>query len=90
MKPTPTAGLQPLPAAGKQHGLMNPMMRGDKFKFTTSDDNTLLKQVQSTHLPDGRVIEVRPLIQIVEDIFKRAVPSVGAISDEVILVVLSL
>lgn len=81
MKPTPNPSLQLLPAASRQHGLMTPMMKGDKFRFTTSDDNTLLKQVQSTHLPDGRVIEVKPLIHIVEGIFKLADPSIGGISD---------
>ncbi|KAK9225124.1 hypothetical protein WN943_010165 [Citrus x changshan-huyou] len=79
-KPTPNPSLQLLPAAIRQHGLMTPMMKGDRFRFTTSDDNTLLKQVQSTHLPDGRVIEVKPLIHIVEGIFKLADPSIGAIS----------
>lgn len=72
-KPTPTPSLQ--------------LMKGDSFRFTEPDENTLLKQVQSTHLPDGRAIEVKPLIHIVEGIFKHADPSVGAISDLVILVV---
>lgn len=88
-KATPNPSLQLLPAASRQHGLMTPMMKSDKFRFTTSDDNTLLKQVQGTHLPDGRVIEVKPLIHIVEGIFKLADPSIGAISDLVILVVVS-
>lgn len=87
-KATPNPSLQLLPAASRQHGLMTPMMKGDRFRFT-SDDNTLLKQVQSTHLPDGRVIEVKPLIHIVEGIFKLADPSIGAISYLVILVVVS-
>lgn len=88
-KATPNPSLQLLPAASRQHGLMTPMMKSDKFRFTTSDDNTLLKQVQGTHLPDGRVIEVKPLIHIVEGIFKLADPSIGAISYLVILVVVS-
>lgn len=87
-KATPNPSLQLLPAAIRQHGLMTPMMKGDRFRFT-SDDNTLLKQVQGTHLPDGRVIEVKPLIHIVEGIFKLADPSIGAISYLVILVVVS-
>ncbi|KAJ4729343.1 protein SIEVE ELEMENT OCCLUSION B-like [Melia azedarach] len=48
--------------------------------FSTSDGNVMLKQIQSTHVPDGREIDVKPLLQIIEDIFKRAVPSVNAIS----------
>ncbi|KAL9458281.1 hypothetical protein AB3S75_007198 [Citrus x aurantiifolia] len=80
-KPTPNPSLQLLPAASRQHGLMTPMMKGDSFRFTEPDDHTLLKQVQRTHLPDGRAIEVKPLIHIVEGIFKLADPSIGAISD---------
>lgn len=36
--------------------------------FSTSDDSAMMKQVQSTHAPDGREIDVKPLIQIVDEI----------------------
>lgn len=36
--------------------------------FSTSDDSAMTKQVQATHAPDGREIDVKPLIQIVDEI----------------------
>ncbi|KAK6256379.1 hypothetical protein SCA6_017684 [Theobroma cacao] len=48
---------------------------GEKLKFSASDDGVMLKQIQASHAPDGRVINVRPLLRIVEDIFNRAAPS---------------
>lgn len=48
---------------------------GEKLKFSASEDGVMLKQIQASHAPDGRVINVRPLLRIVEDIFNRAAPS---------------
>ncbi|KAK3183692.1 hypothetical protein Dsin_030978 [Dipteronia sinensis] len=59
--------------------LRNPMMKSDRHMFS-SDDTVMSKQIQATHVPDGREIDVKPLLFIVDDIFKRAVPSVLAIS----------
>ena len=41
-----------------------------------SDDNMMVKQIHSTHAPDGREFDVRPLFQLVEDILHRATPGV--------------
>ncbi|GAB2220445.1 hypothetical protein Drorol1_Dr00008096 [Drosera rotundifolia] len=48
--------------------------RGERHMFSTSDDNAMLNQVRATHAPDGREIEVKPLLQIVDDIFHLAAP----------------
>ncbi|KAM7251752.1 hypothetical protein ACFE04_023635 [Oxalis oulophora] len=50
--------------------------RGERHIFSTSDDNVMMKQIQGTHAPDGREFGVRPLLQVVEDIFQRAHPVV--------------
>ncbi|KAL5829285.1 hypothetical protein ACOSQ3_018753 [Xanthoceras sorbifolium] len=50
--------------------------RGDRHMFSTSDDQAMLKQVQSTHAPDGREFAVKPLLYIIEDIFQRSAPGI--------------
>ncbi|KAJ6424002.1 hypothetical protein OIU84_024888 [Salix udensis] len=40
--------------------------------LTMSDDNVMMKQIVGTHAPDGREIDVKPLLHLVEDILKRA------------------
>lgn len=39
--------------------------------FSTSDDSAMTKQVQATHAPDGREIDVKPILQIVDEILLR-------------------
>ncbi|XP_077229372.1 protein SIEVE ELEMENT OCCLUSION B-like [Tasmannia lanceolata] len=48
------------------------MMRGERHLFSSSDDTVVMKQILSTHAPDGRDIDVRPLLGIVEDVLQRA------------------
>ncbi|OAY34434.1 protein SIEVE ELEMENT OCCLUSION B isoform X2 [Manihot esculenta] len=55
------------------HRLSNP--RSERHMFSSSDDNAMMKQIQATHAPDGRDFSVRPLLQLVEDIFQRAAPT---------------
>ncbi|OMO69209.1 hypothetical protein COLO4_29199 [Corchorus olitorius] len=52
--------------------MLQPIAGDQKLKFSTSDDTVMLKQIQAVHIPDGRDINVRPLLSIVEDIFNRA------------------
>nr|POE88568.1 protein sieve element occlusion b [Quercus suber] len=49
-----------------------PRSRGDRHFFFSSDDNAMMKQIQATHAPDGREVDVKPLVHIIDDIFKRA------------------
>lgn len=51
---------------------MQQLIKNDRNTFTSSDDNILLKQILATHSPDGREIDVRPILHIVEDILNRA------------------
>ena len=49
-------------------------IRGDRSMFSSSDDNAMMKRILETHAPDGRDVDAKPLLQIIEDIFKRAAP----------------
>lgn len=55
------------------------LIRRDRRLFSSSDDNVMSKQILATHAPDGREVDVRPLLHIIEDILKRATPSIEAI-----------
>lgn len=46
--------------------------RGDRSLFSTSDDNVMMKQIHSTHSPDGREFDVKPILLIIEDVMHRA------------------
>ncbi|KAJ0113608.1 hypothetical protein Patl1_02885 [Pistacia atlantica] len=76
----------PLIQSAIKHG-MGPTARGDRLMFSTSDDNVMLRQIQGTHVPDGREFNVKPLLDIVENIFKQAVPGVEAISAQELLAI---
>ncbi|XP_058227605.1 protein SIEVE ELEMENT OCCLUSION B-like [Rhododendron vialii] len=60
------------------------LIKGDRSMFMTSDDNVMLKQIQATHNPDGRDIDVKPILNIVEDILSRATMTVDSILPGVI------
>ncbi|KAL9434092.1 hypothetical protein AB3S75_028847 [Citrus x aurantiifolia] len=49
--------------------------RSQRRMFAASDDSAMMKQVQATHAPDGREVDVTPILSIIEDIFRRATPS---------------
>ncbi|KAL5998265.1 hypothetical protein ACLOJK_009204 [Asimina triloba] len=51
------------------------LIRGDRHLFAASDDNVVTKQVQDTHAPDGREVDVKPILRIVQDIFQRSTPT---------------
>ncbi|KAL5192083.1 Protein SIEVE ELEMENT OCCLUSION B [Glycine soja] len=53
--------------------MSNPKMqqRRERRMFSTSDDSAMTKQVEATHAPDGREIDVKPILQIVDEILVR-------------------
>ncbi|KAF5961607.1 hypothetical protein HYC85_002816 [Camellia sinensis] len=53
-------------------GSMQQLIKGDRSMLMSSDDNVLMKQIQGTHNPDGREIDVKPILDIVEDILSRS------------------
>ncbi|XP_039133185.1 protein SIEVE ELEMENT OCCLUSION B-like [Dioscorea cayenensis subsp. rotundata] len=52
------------------------LIKGERHLFSSSDDATVMKQILATHAPDGREVEVRPILKLVEDILRRATPTV--------------
>ncbi|KAJ6321440.1 hypothetical protein OIU77_011503 [Salix suchowensis] len=46
--------------------------RQQRSMFAASDDSVMMKQIHATHAPDGRELDAKPLLNIVEDIFLRA------------------
>lgn len=68
---------QLLPAAPSA---LQQMTRSDRGTFLSSDDNVMMKQIVATHTPDGREVDVRPLLQVVEDILNRATLNVDAVA----------
>ncbi|KAM0940821.1 putative sieve element occlusion [Dioscorea sansibarensis] len=51
------------------------LTKGERHLFSSSDDSVVMKQIAATHSPDGREVDVRPILHIVEDILRRAKPS---------------
>ncbi|WCJ34301.1 Protein SIEVE ELEMENT OCCLUSION B [Euphorbia peplus] len=59
---------------------MQQLIKSDRLMFASSDDNAMSRQIQSTHTPDGREFDVKPLLYIVEDIFNRSAPTIDNLS----------
>ncbi|XVF16297.1 hypothetical protein REPUB_Repub10bG0019100 [Reevesia pubescens] len=56
----------------KSPGASNALIRGDRGGISMSDDNVMMNQIMTTHAPDGREVDVKPLLYLVEDILTRA------------------
>lgn len=50
--------------------------------FSSSDDNAMIKQIEATNAPDDRDFTVKPLLEIVEDIFHRSTPAAPGVALE--------
>lgn len=53
--------------------------KSERRMFSASDDSTMMKQVQATHTPDGREVDVKSILKIIEDILHRATPSIDGV-----------
>lgn len=69
--------------------LQQQLIKSDRRMFSASDDNAMMKQIQATHSPDGREVDVKPILHIIEDILGRALPSIDGVR-QVLLVSFSL
>ncbi|KAM7266976.1 hypothetical protein ACFE04_009142 [Oxalis oulophora] len=63
-----------------QHGSSanQQLVKSERSMLTLSDDNVMLKQIMGTHAPDGREVDVKPLLFLTEDILNRATLQVDA------------
>lgn len=74
-KPSITKALMMSPNAS------NALIRADRGgMLNMSDDNVMMKQILTSHAPDGREFDVRPLLYLVEDILNRATQHVDYIT----------
>lgn len=62
-------------------------VRGERERrmFSTSDDNAMMKQVVATHVPDGRDVEVRLILDVVEDVLQHATPTIVMVDHDHLL-----
>ena len=73
-KPSTAQALMQSPSAS------NALIRADRGgMLSMSDDNVMMKQILTTHAPDGREVDVRPLLYLVEDILNRSTQHVDFI-----------
>ncbi|XP_022773670.1 protein SIEVE ELEMENT OCCLUSION B-like [Durio zibethinus] len=73
-KPSTAQALMKSPSAS--HALI----RGDRGgMLSMSDDKAMMQQILTTHAPDGREVDVRPLLYLVEDILNRSTQHVDFI-----------
>lgn len=52
------------------------LVKSERHPFSSSDDASVVKQILATHTPDGREVDVRALLHIVEDVLQRSTPTV--------------
>ncbi|XAR67961.1 hypothetical protein NMG60_11002920 [Bertholletia excelsa] len=62
-----------------QPGRVQQMIRGDRRMFSASDDSAMMKQILATHSPDGRDVDIKPIVHIIEDILQRASQSFNSV-----------
>lgn len=78
--PAPTTALTPAPTTTATVAVQPKLqlIKSDRSAhlFSSSDDKAVVKQIISTHSPDGREIDTRSLLRLVEDILQRATPTV--------------
>lgn len=53
------------------------LIKSERHFFSSSDDSGMMKQILATHQPDGREVDCRSLLNVIEDIFHRATPTVA-------------
>ena len=72
-QPNPLGSSQPSSLLSKlAPNAMNQLIRGDRSMLALSDDNVLVSHILGSHTPDGRDVDVKPLLRLVEDILRRA------------------
>lgn len=47
--------------------------------FAASDDSAMMKQIQATHTPDGREVDVKPILGLIESLFRHATPGIDGV-----------
>ncbi|KAG5254353.1 protein SIEVE ELEMENT OCCLUSION [Salix suchowensis] len=56
----------------------------NKLALTVSNDYMMMKDIMGTHAPDGREVDVKPFLHLVEDILKRATSQIdNSLTDKI-------
>jgi len=72
-QPNPLGSLQPSSLLSNlAPNAMHQLIKGDRSMPTMSDDNVLVSHILGSHTPDGRDVDVKPLLRLVEEILSRA------------------
>lgn len=59
---------------------MQRLIGGERHKFMTLDENATMKEIMETHILDGQEINVKSILQIVEDTFCSATLTIKEIN----------
>ncbi|KAD5507696.1 hypothetical protein E3N88_15399 [Mikania micrantha] len=51
------------------------LVKKERRMFSSSDDSAMMKQVVGTHSPDGRDVELEPILTVIEETFHHAIPA---------------
>ncbi|KAF4351304.1 hypothetical protein F8388_010858 [Cannabis sativa] len=52
--------------------------RDHNRRHMISDDSTMVRQIRETHSPETHFLDVKPIILVIEDIFRRTAPGIDA------------
>ena len=52
------------------------LVSSERRMFSASDDSSIMKQIQSSHAPDGREIDVKPILQIIDNVLRHITPNI--------------
>uniref|UniRef100_A0A7N0RIT2 Protein SIEVE ELEMENT OCCLUSION B-like n=1 Tax=Kalanchoe fedtschenkoi TaxID=63787 RepID=A0A7N0RIT2_KALFE len=55
------------------------LVKSDRRVFSSSEDTALMRQVQATHVPDGREIQLNPILIVIEDVVRQTSCSIDSI-----------
>lgn len=66
-------------ATANQPARNRQMIKRDRGMFAAADDTAMTKQIQATHAPDGRELEVKPILQIIEAILHHVSPGIDGV-----------
>lgn len=58
---------------------MQQIIKSDRRMFSASDDSAMMKQIQATHSPDGREVNVKPILNIIKEIFHRSSSGINGV-----------
>ncbi|KVH98997.1 hypothetical protein Ccrd_022800 [Cynara cardunculus var. scolymus] len=51
------------------------LVKKERRMFSSSDDSSMMKQVVATHSPDGREVDLEPILNVVEETLRLAIPA---------------